>query len=219
MKVVIAILALVVTSVLAVAFNLHKQVPQPVANTVIGEKAGKTVGNQAAFVVPANLSEKQHRLLNLAYEIGKANGLKNPEIVQAILLQETMAGGVASYRVANPGPEAYFGPMQIKLSAARDVLNRWPELFKLYSFHTRTDDEVKANLILNERFNIDVATRYIRILKDQYGFSGRQLMNAYNRGPGGVREVGADFHYAIGAEQKLASFKQRTCFSAGSRTC
>lgn len=182
-------------------------VPQPVYNSVIAEKPTKQIGNQAAVLLPAKMTEKQHRLINLAHEIAVQNGFKNPEIIQAIMLQESLAGGISSYRVANPGPQAYFGPMQIKLAAAKDVLNRWPQLFTMYGFHTRTDDEIKANLILNERFNIDVATRYVIILKNQYGFRGRQLLNAYNRGPGGVHSVDENFHYAIGAERKLAQIK------------
>lgn len=209
MKSVIAIWVLAVSSVLATAYSLYQHVPQPVANSVIGEKAETTLGGQAVKVLPANLTEKQHRLLNMAYEMGKSHGFKDPEIVQAVLLQETMAGGMDKYKVANPGPEAYFGPMQIKLAAAKDVLSKWPSLFSSYGFHTRSDDEIKANLILNERFNLEVGTKYLLILKKTYGFSGRELMNAYNRGPGGVKEVGSDFHYAVGAEKKLASLRTK----------
>lgn len=210
MRSVISILALVVMSILAFAYIAFQRIPQPVANSVIGEKPDGVLGGQVVHVLPDSLSGKQHRLLNMAYEIGKETGFKNPEIVQAVLLQETHAGGMNSYKVANPGPEAYFGPMQIKLAAAKDVLRRWPQLFTTYGFHTRTDDEIKANLILNERFNVDVGARYLRLLQTEYGFSGRALMNAYNRGPGGAQHVDHnEFHYAIGAERKLASFKRK----------
>lgn len=207
---VIASLSLLAAVLIGGAFQLYEQfVPQPVANSVIAEKPSKAVGNQVAQVLPASMTEKQHRLLNMAYEVGRSNGLQ-PEIVQAILLQETKAGGMSSYKVANAGPEAYFGPMQIKLAAARDVLAAWPSLFNTFGFHTRTDDEVKANLILNERFNLEVGAKYLVILKKRYGLTGRDLMNAYNRGPGGVKQVDAsEFHYAIGAEQKLATWKAK----------
>jgi hypothetical protein len=209
MKKVIVTMALLTALLGWGAVELFELSPTPFANSVIAEKpVNGRVGGQIARVVPNNLTTKQHQLLNMAYQVGKENGLKDPEIVQAVLLQETHAGGMDSYRVANPGPNAYFGPMQIKLSAARDVLARWPEMFARYNFHTRTDDEVKANLILNERFNIEVATRYLVILKREYGLSGRELMNAYNRGPGGVKAVDADYHYAVGAERKLATYKQ-----------
>ncbi len=210
MKKVIITMALLTALLGWAAVEIFALSPTPIANSVIAEKPQVgSVGGQIAQVIPSSLTSKQHRLLNMAYQVGKENGFKDPEIVQAILLQETHAGGMNSYKVANPGPQAYFGPMQIKLSAARDVLTRWPGLYDKFGFHTRTDDEVKANLILNERFNIEVATKYLLILKREYGFNGRQLLNAYNRGPGGVRAVDDSYHYAVGAERKLASWKQK----------
>jgi len=209
MKKVIFFLALVTASLVYGAGSLYQLMPVPVSNSVIAEKSDKSIGGQIATVLPANLTDKQHKLLTMAYTIGKEQELKDPEIMQAILLQETKAGGVSSYKVANPGPDAYFGPMQIKLVAARAVLSRWPKLYEQFDFHTRTDDEVKANLILNEQFNLVVAAKYLRILKQEYGFSGRELMNAYNRGPAGVKQVDGDYHYALGAEAKLASYKQK----------
>ena len=192
------------------AYELYSQfVPNPVATAVIGEKQDKILGGSAAVLLPTDLSNKQSRLLNLAYKIAKEEGVKHPEIIQSILLQETHAGGLKAYKVANPGPQAYFGPMQIKLGATRDVMARNPGLWSKYDFHTRTDDEVKANLILNEEFNLRVAVKYVQLLQRDYGYSGRQLVNAYNRGPGGVKSVGDDFHYALGAEAKLASFKRK----------
>ena len=189
------------------AYELYQLVPQPIATAVIGEKQDKILGGSAATLLPANLTTKQSRLLNLAYTVAKEEGIKHPEIIQSILLQETGAGGMKAYKVANPGPDAYFGPMQIKLGATRDVLSQHPTLWTRYDFHTRTDDEVKANLILNEEFNMRVAVKYVKLLQAQYGFTGRELVNAYNRGPGGVKAVDADYHYAVGAESKLAAWK------------
>lgn len=205
-KVLSAMTALAFVTLGIGAYGYMKFVPTPIPSAVIGEKTAGPEG-QAAIALPADLSTKQSRLLNLAYKFGKEDGHKSPELVQMILLQETQAGGLKSYKVANPGPEAYFGPMQIKLAAARDVLNNYPALWAKYGFHTKTDDEVKANLILNEAFNIDIGSKYLLILSKQYGFSGRKLLNAYNRGPGGVHGVDDSFHYAKGAEAKLASYK------------
>ena len=209
MKKVIVTMALLTALLGWGASELYELTPTPVSNSVVAEKSEDgRVGGQVARVVPANLTSQQHKLLTMAYEIGKQNGLKDPSLMQAILLQETEAG-TGRYKVANPGPEAYFGPMQVKLQTARDVLSRWPSLYETFGFHTRTDDEVKANLILNERFNLEVATKYIVVLKQAYGLQGRELLNAYNRGPGGVKAVGSDYHYAIGAERKLAAYKQK----------
>lgn len=205
-KVLFAMAAIAITSSFGLTALYQKYVPEPVASAVIGEKNANGT-KPAAVKLPDNLTSTQSRLLNLAYQVAKEDGHKSPEVVQMVLLQETQAGGMKSYRVANPGADAYFGPMQIKLAAARDVLNNYPALWSKYSFHTKTDDEVKANLILNDKFNIEVGSKYLLILNKQYGFSGRKLMNAYNRGPGGVHGVDDSYHYAIGAEAKLASYK------------
>ena len=205
-KVLIALTVVVALFGAAVGYQMQ-QIPSPVATSVIGEKPGKTMGNQVASLIPETLNLKQSRLLKIAYEMGKKEGFKNPEIIQSLILQETLAGGLKSYKVANPGPEAYFGPLQIKLAATKDVLQKHPELYSKYDFHTRTDDEIKANLILNEKFNIEVGTKYLKILQTTYGFQGRQLLNAYNRGPGGVHGVDDSYHYARGAEAKLSRYK------------
>jgi hypothetical protein len=210
LKKVIVVMSLISAAAVTGAYQLYQFVPTPIPTVVIGEKQEKILGNSIAIVLPTNIATKQAKLLSIAYKVAKGEGFKNPEIVQGILLQETYAGGMKKYKVANPGPDAYFGPMQIKLGAARDILALNPQLYAKYDFHTRTDDEVKANLILNDNFNIEVAAKYIRLLQTQYHLSGRELVNAYNRGPTGVKSVDSNsFHYAIGAEQKLAEMKRK----------
>lgn len=152
--------------------------------------------------------EIQKDLMSDAYQIAKQDG-HNPEIVQSILLQESLAGTVKGYTVSKQGTSTYYGVMQLTKGAAKDVLSRWPGLFTKYGMQTRTEEEMKAHLILNDKFNIEVASKYLLMLRKQYGFSGRELLNAYNQGPGGVKKVGADFYYAISAEQKLRAYKAR----------
>jgi hypothetical protein len=208
MKKVIVVLSLITAMAVFGAGELFSFMPSSIGTAVIAEKAKDGhVGGGAAVLLPSNMTTGQGQLLNKAYEIAKADGHRNPELLQAILLQETLAGGLKSYRVANPGPDAYFGVGQIKLSAAKDVLSKWPNLFSRFSLHTKTDDEIKANLILNDGFNMAVASKYLLILEKQYGYQGRELVNAYNRGPGGVKGVGNDFHYAKEAEVKLAAYR------------
>lgn len=201
MKNVISTLSLVAGAVALVAAGLAKHLPDSVGSSVIAERG--SMGGQVAQVLPNNLSAKQHELLKMAREVGVEINMKSPELLQAVLLQETLAGGLDKYNVANPGPNAYFGPMQIKLAAARDVLARWPQMFDAYGFHTRTDDEIKANLILNERFNIEVGGRYLMLLGQQYGLRGAELLTAYNRGPAG----GSGGTYAAEAQHKLVSYR------------
>lgn len=154
-----------------------------------------------------NLSTAQ--ILNTAYLQAKADGHKNPELVQGVLLQESKAGALPSFKVAGNKGDEYFGLGQLKLGAARDVMKAFPALWNKYSFHTKTDDELKANLILNHGFNIEITSKYLRLLQTRYGFSGRELVNAYNRGPGGVKRVGHDYRYAVSVEAALADAKQK----------
>jgi len=180
------------------------QITQPkIGTSVISPKFDKALGGDPlTFAVPENLSEKQHRILNAAYSMAKAIGLKKPELAQGILIQESKAGGLDSYKVAGQEfglktNERYYGIGQIKLSAAKAVLNRFPHLWDKYDFHTHTDEEVIANLIMNDLFNVEISTRYLKILSDDYGYEGDKLVAAYNKGPGGVREVSnpSTLHY------------------------
>ena len=145
----------------------------------------------------------------MAYVQAKKDGHKNPELVQGVLLQETHAGGMEKYYVAGNKGDEYYGLGQLKVEAVRDVMGRWPELWQKYNFQTRTNQELIANLILNPQFNIEMTSKYLKLLQDQYGFTGRKLMNAYNRGPGGVQSVDDTWHYAIGAERKLAVAREQ----------
>jgi hypothetical protein len=201
----LVVLALVCTTVV----KLTGLLPTPTANIVLAEKSDVVQGGQAAVLVPNDLSSSQHAVLNHAYVQAKADGHPNPEIVQGVLLQESKAGGLASYKVAGNKGDEYFGLGQLKLGATREVMSAYPALWSKYKFQTRTDDELKANLILNPTFNIEITSKYLRILQTRYGFKGRELLNAYNRGPGGVKLVGNDWHYAIGAEAKLAEAKRK----------
>ena len=204
MKKVIVALSLLTAMVVYGAVELFRQIPTATGTAVI---ATKDDSNQVAVLLPANLTAEQSKLLNTAYKIAKDDGHKDPELVQSILLQETKAGGMKTFRVANAGPDAYFGPMQVKLSAARDVLLHFPALFTKYALQTHTDDEIKAHLIIDDSFNIEIASKYLLLLQREYGYSGRELLNAYNRGPAGVKAVVNDYHYARGAEAKLAALK------------
>lgn len=206
----LAALGVVLILVFTGLFKLEANDPAPVANVVLAEKPEKAIGGQAAVVVPDSLTNSQHQILNTAYRIAKLDGHKNPELVQGLLLQETHAGGLKTYKVAGNKGDEYYGLGQLKLGAARDVMAAWPELWAKYGFHTKTDDELKANLILNQVFNIELTSKYLKLLQTRYGYTGRTLVNAYNRGPTGVKVVDSStFHYAVGAEQKLASWKKR----------
>lgn len=130
----------------------------------------------------------------------------DPAILQSILLQETDAGRASNFRVSNSGSNAVFGVMQLKLDAAKDVLEHFPSLYKKYNFSTRSADEIKANLILNDSFNIEIASKYLVILKSRYNIADDNLLAAYNRGPNANH---SESQYAAEAMQKLQKYQNR----------
>lgn len=184
-----------------------------VSNVVLGAALAFATLNISAsdqdVQIAVARTEKPMGLMQAAYNTAKADGHKDPGLVQAVLLQETMAGTIKHHRVVTPNKnQAYFGAMQIKLVAAKEVLLRWPAMFEMYSFDTRTDDEIKARLIVDDKFNIAVASKYLIILRDTYGYTGAMLLNAYNRGPFGAKRVDSSFHYGVSAQEKLEAWKR-----------
>jgi hypothetical protein len=162
--------------------------------------------------VPQNLTEKQMRLLTMAYDIAKRDGHKYPQILQGILLQETKAGEMKSYTVAGHEfglgvNQRYYGPCQIKLAAAKDVLQEYSSMFKEFSFHTNTDEEIIANLMLNEKFAISVASKYLLILQKRYNIPEHQLAAAYNQGAGGFTNSNGQ-RYAAAVRQFAEKMKK-----------
>jgi hypothetical protein len=144
--------------------------------------------------IPKNLSHHQAELLSQAYEIAQKDGHKQPQILQGIILQESKAGEMASYKVAGQElglktNERYYGLAQIKLAAAQDVLKIFPNMKSQFGFHTNTDEEVIAKLIENDTFNMSVASKYLLILKTRGYDTIKQLAVAYNQGAGGARHI------------------------------
>lgn len=207
MRITLSILAVISVLSVGVLGNFY-QITQPkIGTAVISQKFDKQIGGDPLSVaLPESLSDKQHRILNAAYSIAKAIGLKKPELAQGILIQESKAGGLDSYKVAGQEfglrtNERYYGVGQMKLSAAKAVMNRYPQLWDKYDFHTRTDEELIANLIMNDIFSVELSARYLKILSEDYGYEGDKLVAAYNKGPGGVRSV--ENPSALGYVQKV----------------
>lgn len=196
MKSTISILSLVTSVFMSIAI-FYGTSNGAIGTSVIAPKADKLVGgSDIAILLPEKLTSDQMRVLNFAYKTSKEDGHKHPELLQAILLQETKAGGVNSYKVAGQEfglktNERYYGLAQIKLTAARDVLKTYPELKNKYEFHTDTDEEIIAQLIMNDDFNIEVASKYLLIIS-KYSKDSNFIIAAYNKGVGGARSMGED---------------------------
>lgn len=211
------LLSVVAMFTLGVAVNASTLVitKQPTSVTYIPmDENSNTVGGGMAIEMPANPTTKQAQVLLMAYDIAKRDGHPYPQLLQGILLQETLAGGLDTYSVAGgeyglPANKRYYGLGQIKLSAAKDVLAEYPEMWKEFEFHTRADEEIIAKLIENDEFNISVASKYLLILR-RYGYATpHELAKAYNMGPGGARSAGPTTHYSEGVMRHIASVDSR----------
>lgn len=155
---------------------------------------------QLNFKLPDNLSDRQTQLLTMAYDIAKKDGHNQPQILQGIILQESNAGDLNSYKVAGQEfglktNERYYGVSQIKLVAAKEVLARYPSMRNDFSFHTKADEEIIAKLIENDEFNLSIASKYLLVLKSLGYDTIKQLALAYNQGPGGAKNQDSNTHH------------------------
>ena len=193
MKKTLSLLSLVAAIVVMTATGIYSSTSKTVGTAVIATKSDKQMGGGMAMLLPEDLSTKQNMLLNTAYAIAKEDGHKNPELLQGIILQETHAGGLKSYKVAGQEfglktGERYYGVGQIKVSAALHVLGKYPEMWSDFNFQTKTNDEVMAKLIENDKFNLAIASKYLKILKDDHGYKDdASAAGAYNQGPAGAK--------------------------------
>lgn len=143
--------------------------------------------------LPDNLTKKQFEMLNFAYDVAKSDGFKEPKYLQGIIMQESKAGSMNSFRVAgltNAIGNRYFGIGQIKLAAAKAVMSRFPDMWK--HLDTKTDEELQARLIIDDQFNVRVASKYALIMG--INENPAKAITAYNVGPGGAQTVDASSH-------------------------
>ncbi|MFC1747440.1 hypothetical protein ACFL2V_01395 [Pseudomonadota bacterium] len=147
------------------------------------------------------LTDEQAHLLNLAYKVGMEDGgIEQAELLQAILLQETIAGhlGRIGHMTAPVGKRSY-GIMQVKVTAARDVLRDHKSFGRF-----RSDEELIAQLLTDDEFNIRVASKFFLLLSKHAKSVDRSLV-AYNIGLRGSRKVASpnEFKYVIKAKRNL----------------
>lgn len=200
-----------ISAAAAASFLVLPKHPTTVSYIPMGDAVN---GGGLVIDLPANPTSRQAQLLTLAFETAKADGHRYPQLLQGILMQETRAGEMSSYKVAGgefglPTNKRYYGVAQIKLSAARDVLKKFPYMWKSFEFHTRTDEEIIAKLIENDTFNIAVASKYLIILERSGYSTPHQLAIAYNRGPTGARSEGKVTDYSKGVMRHVKNVEQQ----------
>lgn len=134
--------------------------------------------------VPDFLTDDQYSNLLIAREVGKEENLSLT--LMSICMQETHCGeiGPVGHKSVGVGLRSY-GLLQIKVSAARDVLKVHPELGEF-----DTDEELISKLLTDNWFNMTVGKEYFKLLKKR-GMSWREAVTAYNLGPTGVKSVDA----------------------------
>ena len=152
------------------------------------------------------LTEEQLNLLQSAYEIGLADGgTEHAEMLQAVLLQETIAGqlGRIGHLTAPVGKRSY-GVMQVKVSAARDILRKHKE-FGRY----RSDEALIVALMTDDAFNIRMASKLLLHLKQKTKSSDAALV-AYNIGLRASRKISKPgaFKYVVRTNRNLTEVVQ-----------
>jgi len=130
----------------------------------------------------------QREVLLIAWKAGAAIGY--PETIQAICIQETLAGllGPIGDLGEKVGKKSY-GVMQVKLETAKDVLRWYPSEFQFTSQRI-IDEELMIKLILDDEFNIKVGSLYFKKLIERskrYKKPWSKAVLAYNQGFNGTR--------------------------------
>lgn len=202
----LAFLAVTVGGVKLVQSKLEQA--QQGTSVIVVKDEVKKGGQPYTVTLPRNLTSRQAYLLSFAYRVAKEDGHHSPELVQGMIMQETKAGNMAGWRVAGlenrPG-DRYFGVGQVKLVAAKEVLRTYPKLWK--HLDTRTDEELQARLIVDDEFNIRVASKYLLLVG--VNTNATIGVTAYNRGPTGAQEVNPHTHnYTVRVKEFANSFKQ-----------
>lgn len=205
-------LSLIICSVvasLALCVNSFSKTTNVQNGTVVlAAKPSKQAGGDLAVLLPETLSKKQYHILTSAYNVAKADGNQQPEKFQAIILTETLACDNNRYKVAGQefgGSARYYGCGQVKLQTAKAVLNKHPELWKY--MQTREDDEIIANLILNDEFNIKVASKYFMMTNN--GKADDFAVTAYNQGPGGATKINpSTFGYTVKVNENVKKLQK-----------
>ncbi len=211
--------------------------PRDNIDTVILETIYEFIDKTQLITQPYKINNKQAAILKYAYEVAKKDGHKDPSVLQGLIWQESHAGGYPKYRVAGQEyglvvGKRYYGIGQIKVSAAKDVFRRFAEDFpefyqlRIREKHTdgkmktiieakylKTDDEIIAYLILDDGFNIRVASKYLWMMgrnetkSPTFVRPTNYAITAYNRGLGNTYDTEYNkWHYTVGVNKHKDTF-------------
>lgn len=158
----------------------------------------------AAFTANAQTcSVTDQSLAAYALQVAVADGHKHPKLLVGVIKVESSAGEASQkYRVVKQGSgkqaSTFYGAGQLTIAAAKEVMRRFPDLWS--DFGTQTDDELKARLILDDKFNVRVASKYLLIMG--VNRNADKGVAAYNVGLGGVEQIDYRSHeYTLRVKQ------------------
>ena len=169
----------------------------------------KFTGQRDIIRLPHNITQEQAELLIYAYKVAKADGHKDPSVLQGIIWQESRAGAWEGHEVAGDEyglkvGKRYYGVGQIKVAAARDVFAKYPQDFPGFTAKT-TDEEIIAHLIMDKHFNVRIASKYLYMMTHRDNGTKRPTnfgITAYNQGIGGaVKKDWNKWEYTVAVNQ------------------
>lgn len=133
------------------------------------------------------LDDNQTKNLKIAARIGTQDG--HPQmLIPAIIYQESRAGGHKS-------GSSYIGIGQVSIVAIREVLTEHPDVADVCDGVTQKTptSRLKKTVGNNDRCGISVASKYLKLMKDKYGFQRvEQQVVAYQLGPRAARRVNSN---------------------------
>lgn len=148
----------------------------------------------------------QQSLLDFAFDVAKADGFKKPQWLPGIIWQESKAGTGLNWRVTGDREKhPNLGVAQVTFQTAKAAVLKYPTLWTY--LNTKTDEELKARLIVDDKFNVRVASKIVLmagINKDEY-----KAITVYNRGIGGAQAIEnpAEFGYTRAVASHAERFK------------
>lgn len=152
--------------------------------------------------IPFQTAQKYDPPTVLAAKIGQQHGVG--DIMKRILKQESNNGKADLVGGTHlPVGKRYYGVMQMKVVAVREVMRKRPEFTKKYFTGSKNipDEFVIAKLITDNEFSIEAATLYYTYMKKLAKRDTYLAVAAYNQGPSvifnGVNAAGHSYAQSV----------------------
>ena len=148
---------------------------------------GMAIGATLCHGYSIALNSDERRLMGMAYVEGKKGHVNTSKILQAILLNETVAGryGRLGDKDQKDWKRRSYGVMQIQFITAAATLNQWVGSYG-------TDKNMLDLLTHDDSFNIWVSRLIVTDLWNMYK-DWDYVMLAYNVGTGNIRKYGLKY--------------------------